>query len=39
MTTEELNALIAQAESGDVSAMNQLGQIYGGNEFKDFEKA
>ena len=39
MTTEELNALIAQAEGGDVSAMNQLGQIYGGNEFKDFEKA
>lgn len=39
MTTEELNALIAQAEGGDVAAMNQLGQIYGGNEFKDFEKA
>ena len=39
MTTEELNALTAQAESGDVAAMNQLGQIYGGNEFKDFEKA
>lgn len=39
MTTEELNALNAQAEGGDVAAMNQLGQIYGGNEFKDFEKA
>jgi len=39
MTNEELNALIAQAEGGDVAAMNQLGQIYGGNEFKDFEKA
>ncbi len=39
MTTEELNALIAQAEGGDVAAMNQLGQIFGGNEFKDFEKA
>ena len=28
MTTEELNALIAQAEGGDVSAMNQLTHIY-----------
>ena len=29
MTTEELNALIAQAEGGDVAAMNQLTHIYG----------
>ena len=29
MTTEELNALIAQAERGDISAMNQLTHIYG----------
>ena len=29
MTTEELNALIAQAEGGDVVAMNQLTHIYG----------
>lgn len=29
MTTEELNALIMQAEGGDVSAMNQLTHIYG----------
>lgn len=28
MTTEELNALIAQAEGGDVVAMNQLGHFY-----------
>ena len=28
MTTEELNALIAQAEGGDVVAMNQLTRIY-----------
>lgn len=28
MTTEELNALIAQAEGGDVAAMNQLTHIY-----------
>ena len=28
MTTEELNVLIAQAESGDVVAMNQLGHFY-----------
>ena len=28
MTTEELNALIAQAEGGDIAAMNQLTRIY-----------
>lgn len=32
MTTEELNALIAQAESGDVGAMNRLTHIYGEEE-------
>ena len=40
MTTEELNALIAQAESGDVSAMNQLTHIYGVEEgFINHEQA
>ena len=39
MTTEELNALIAKAESGDVAAMNQLGHIYGQDEYKDLSKA
>ena len=29
MTTEELNALIAKAEAGDVATMNQLTHIYG----------
>ena len=40
MTTEELNALIAQAEGGDVSAMNQLTHIYGEEEgFINHEQA
>ena len=40
MTTEELNALIAQAEGGDVSAMNQVAHVYSDNaDFKDSEKA
>ncbi len=40
MTTEELNALIAQAESGDVPAMNQLTHIYGEEEgFINHEQA
>ena len=40
MTTDELNALIAQAEGGDITAMKRLTQIYcevpG---FIDYEKA
>ena len=40
MTIEELNALIAQAEGGDVSAMNQLTHIYGEEEgFINHEQA
>ena len=40
MTTEELNALIAQAEGGDVAAMNQLTHIYGVEEgFINHEQA
>ena len=40
MTTEELNALIVQAESGDVSAMNQLTHIYGEEDgFINYEQA
>ena len=40
MTTEELNALIAQAEGGDVPAMNQLTHIYGEEEgFINHEQA
>ena len=40
MTIEESNALIAQAEGGDVSAMNQLTHIYGEEEgFINHEQA
>jgi hypothetical protein len=40
MTTEELNALIAQAEGGDVAAMNQLTHIYGEEDgFINYEQA
>ena len=40
MTTEELNALIAQAEGGGVGAMNQLTHIYGEEEgFINHEQA
>ena len=39
MTTEELNAIIAKAEAGDVASMNQLGHVFGQEEYKNLEKA
>lgn len=40
MTTEELNALIAKAEVGDVAAMNEVANVYANDaNFKDANKA
>lgn len=40
MTTEELNALIAKAETGDVAAMNEVANVYVNDaNFKDADKA
>ena len=40
MTTEELNALIAKAEAGDVAAMNEVANVYVNDaNFKDANKA
>ena len=39
MTTEELNALIVQAENGDISAMNKLSIIYGEPKYLNYSQA